>query len=303
MDAVKLKKELSCACPALELLEQEPMARHTSFRIGGAVKLMARVKSEAEFAAALKIAAQNGVNPFVLGNGTNVLAGDGELDEFVILTVGGLDTLGLTGETEITCGAGVPLSRLAVFAMEHSLTGLEFAHGIPGTLGGGMAMNAGAYGGELKDVAAESRYLTRTGEAGVLRGEEQQLTYRHSAFSDGSKFVTSAVLIHKNGDKTRIRAKMEELAQKRRASQPLEYPSAGSTFKRPVGGYAAALIDQCGLKGRRVGGAQVSEKHAGFVINTGTATCADVLALTDEIRATVLRETGIALELEIRRLG
>ena len=142
MDAVKLKKELSCACPALELLEQEPMARHTSFRIGGAVKLMARVKSEAEFAAALKIAAQNGVNPFVLGNGTNVLAGDGELDEFVILTVGGLDTLGLTGEAEITCGAGVPLSRLAVFAMEHSLTGLEFAHGIPGTLGGGMAMNA-----------------------------------------------------------------------------------------------------------------------------------------------------------------
>ncbi len=170
MDAVKLKKELSCACPALELLEREPMARHTSFRIGGAVKLMARVKSEAEFAAALKIAAQNGVNPFVLGNGTNVLAGDGELDEFVILTAGGLDTLELTGEMEITCGAGVPLSRLAVFAMEHSLTGLEFAHGIPGTLGGGMAMNAGAYGGEMKDVAAESRYLTRTGEAGVLRG-------------------------------------------------------------------------------------------------------------------------------------
>ena len=152
-------------------------------------------------------------------------------------------------------------------------------------------------------MAAESRYLTRTGEAGVLRGEEQKLTYRHSVFSDGSKFVTSAVLRLQKGDKTRIRAKMEELAQKRRASQPLEYPSAGSTFKRPVGGYAAALIDQCGLKGRRVGGAQVSEKHAGFVINTGTATCADVLALTDEIRATVLRETGIALELEIRRLG
>lgn len=303
MNAGKLKERLLCACPTLELLEREPMSRHTSFRIGGEAALMARVKSETEFAAALKIAAEQGIVPFVLGNGTNVLAADGVLDEFVILTAGGLDTLELTGETEITCGAGVSLAKLATFAMEHSLTGLEFAHGIPGTLGGGMAMNAGAYGGELKDVAVESRYLTRAGEAGVLRGEEQQLTYRHSAFSDGTKFVTSAVLRLQKGNQARIKARMEELAQKRRASQPLEYPSAGSTFKRPVGGYAAALIDQCGLKGFRVGGAQVSEKHAGFVINVGNATCADVLALTDQIREIVREKTGITLELEIRRMG
>lgn len=303
MNADELRKELLRCCPAMEISEQERMSSHTSFRIGGRVRLMARVKDESEFAVALKAAAEHGVVPFVLGNGTNVLAGDGEIDAFVILTAGGLNQLELTGETEITCGAGVPLARLASFALEQGLTGLEFAHGIPGTLGGGMAMNAGAYGGELRDVAAESRYLSLDGEPGVLRGDQQQLSYRRSAYSDGSRFVTSAVLHLQKGDRNVIRAKMEELSQKRRSSQPLEYPSAGSTFKRPTGGYAAALIDQCGLKGRTIGGAQVSEKHAGFVINTGGATCADVLALTGEIQETVLQKTGIKLELEIRRLG
>ena len=302
MDVSKLKDRLLAACPGLELLEEEPMSRHTSFRIGGPVRLMARVKSEAEFAAALKAASGLNIVPFVLGNGTNVLADDGELDRFVILTAGGLDTLERRGETDILCGAGVSLAKLATFAMEQGLTGLEFAHGIPGTLGGGMTMNAGAYGGELRDVAVESHYLTLTGEKGTLTGEEQQLSYRHSAFSDGDKFVTSALLHLAPGNREQIRARMEELARKRRNSQPLEYPSAGSTFKRPVGGYAAALIDQCGLKGFRVGGAQVSEKHAGFVINAGGATCRDVLELTDHIRETVLRQTGITLELEIRRL-
>lgn len=302
MDVSKLKDRLTAACPGLELLEEEPMSRHTSFHIGGPVSLMARVKNEAEFAAALKAASGLNIIPFVLGNGTNVLAGDGKLDRFVILTTGGLDTLERQGDTDILCGAGVSLAKLATFAMEQGLTGLEFAHGIPGSLGGGMTMNAGAYGGELRDVAVSSHYLSLTGEAGILNGEEQQLSYRHSAFSDGEKFVTSAVLHLAPGDREQIRARMEELAQKRRNSQPLEYPSAGSTFKRPVGGYAAALIDQCGLKGLRVGGAQVSEKHAGFVINTGGATCRDVLELTDQIRETVLRQTGITLELEVRRL-
>lgn len=302
MDVSKLKDRLTAACPQLELLEEEPLSRHTSFRIGGPARLMARVRTQEEFAAALRAAAELNIVPFVLGNGTNVLASDGELDRFVILTAGGLDTLERQGETDIICGAGVSLARLATFAMEHGLTGLEFAHGIPGTLGGGMAMNAGAYGGELRDVAVSSDYLTLAGEAGTLTGEEQQLSYRHSAYSGGDKFVTSARLRLAPGDREQIRARMEELAQKRRNSQPLEYPSAGSTFKRPVGGYAAALIDQCGLKGLRVGGAQVSEKHAGFVINAGGATCRDVLELTDQIRETVLRQTGITLELEIRRL-
>ena len=302
MDISKLKDRLTAACPQLELLEEEPLSRHTSFRIGGPARLMARVRTQEEFATALRAAAELNIVPFVLGNGTNVLASDGELDRFVILTAGGLDTLERQGETDIICGAGVSLARLATFAMEQGLTGLEFAHGIPGTLGGGMAMNAGAYGGELRDVAMSSDYLTLAGEAGTLVGEEQQLSYRHSAYSNGDKFVTSARLRLIPGDREQIRARMEELAQKRRNSQPLEYPSAGSTFKRPVGGYAAALIDQCGLKGLRVGGAQVSEKHAGFVINVGGATCRDVLELTDQIRETVLRQTGITLELEIRRL-
>lgn len=303
MDVSKLKDRLTAACPGMELLEQEPMSRHTSFRIGGPVGLMARVRNEAEFAVALRVAAGLDIVPFVLGNGTNVLAGDGPLDRFVILTTGGLDTLERRGDTDIVCGAGVSLAKLATFAMEQGLTGLEFAHGIPGSLGGGMTMNAGAYGGELRDVAVASNYLTLNGEAGTLTGEAQQLSYRHSAYSDGDKFVTSAVLRLAPGDREQIRTRMEELARKRRNSQPLEYPSAGSTFKRPVGGYAAALIDQCGLKGLRVGGAQVSEKHAGFVINTGGATCRDVLELTDQIRETVLRQTGIILELEVRRLN
>ena len=302
MDFTMLKSRLLTACPNIELMEWEPMNRHTSFRIGGPVRLMARVRSEEEFAAALRLAHEEGIAPFVLGNGSNVLCADEELDRFVIRTAGGLTRLELTGETEITCGAGVSMAKLATFAMDHGLTGLEFAHGIPGTLGGGMAMNAGAYGGELKDVAVSSDYLTLTGERGTLTGEEQQLTYRHSAYSAGDKFVTSAVLRLQKGEREVIRAKMEELAAKRRASQPLELPSAGSTFKRPVGGFAAALIDQCGLKGLTVGGAQVSTKHAGFVVNVGGATCRDVIELTDRIREIVLKEKGILLELEIRQL-
>lgn len=303
MDASMLKNRLQALCPDLELLENEPMSRHTTFRIGGPVRLMAKVKNSSEFAGALTAAYAEKIRPFVLGNGSNVLASDHAMDRFIILTAGGLEQLELINETEIFCGAGVSLARLAVFAMENSLTGLEFAHGIPGTLGGGMAMNAGAYGGELKQVAACSHCLTLSGEEKILEGDAQQLSYRHSAFSNGELFVTGVRLSLQKGDKAAIRSKMEELSARRRASQPLEFPSAGSTFKRPVGGYAAALIDQCGLKGLSVGGAQVSEKHAGFVVNTGGATCADVLALTDRIRSVVEAKTGIELELEIRQLS
>jgi UDP-N-acetylmuramate dehydrogenase len=303
MDTSMLKNKLLAVCPEMELLENEPMSRHTTFRIGGPVGLMAKVKNNAEFATALSVAHEMGICPSVLGNGSNVLASDAPIDRFVIVTAGGLDRLELTGETEIFCGAGVSMARLATFAMEQGLTGLEFAHGIPGTLGGGMAMNAGAYGGELKNVALKCECLTLSGEEKTLVGEEMQLSYRHSVFSEGELFVTGVYLALEKGEKASIKAKMEELATKRRASQPLEYPSAGSTFKRPVGGYAAALIDQCGLKGFSMGGAQVSEKHAGFVINAGGATCADVLALTDHIHAVVKEKTGIELELEIRQLS
>ena len=303
MDFDALICRLKTECPDLTLLEWEPMCRHTTFRIGGPVRLMAQVKREAQLQCALRCANEAGISPFVIGNGSNLLASDGKMDLFAVKLAGGMDNIAEIEPGVLSCGAGATLARAARFAMERGLTGLEFAHGIPGTLGGGVVMNAGAYGGELKDVVAQTRYLNLSGECGALSGEEQQFSYRHSAYSDGERIVTGAVIRLQSGDRDAIHARMEELAAKRRASQPLDLPSGGSTFKRPKEGYAAALIDQCGLKGLRVGDAQVSEKHAGFVVNLGHATCRDVLDLTDRIRETVLRETGIELELELRKMG
>lgn len=297
-----LKARLEAACPEIPLLEQEPMSRHTSFRIGGPAALMACPRDEAELRCVLRAAREAGVSPVPLGNGSNLLCADAPIERFVVRLMDGLTTLKLLDGNRIRCGAGVLLSRLASFAWKQGLTGLEFASGIPGTLGGGAVMNAGAYGGELKDVLVETRCLTLDGEEKVFRGAEQGLGYRCSAFGNGDLIVTEGILQLAPGDRDAIRARMDELNARRREKQPLEYPSAGSTFKRPVGGYAAALIDRCGLKGLTVGGAQVSEKHAGFVINRGGATCADVLALTREIHDRVLAETGISLELEVKRL-
>lgn len=297
-----LENLLTEVCPALELRRDEPMSRHTSFRIGGAVRLMALPKSEEQLIAALKAAKEAGITPVPLGNGSNLLCQDEAMELFVIKLLDGLTTLELLEGNRIRCGAGVLLSRLASFAQKNGLAGLEFASGIPGTLGGGTVMNAGAYGGELKDVLLETRYVTLDGEVGTLTGEAQGFGYRKSAFEEGDKIVISGLLQLTPGDCEEIKAKMNELNQKRRSKQPLEYPSGGSTFKRPVGGFAAALIDQCGLKGLTVGGAQVSEKHAGFVVNIGGATCADVLELTRQIHDIVLEKTGISLELEIKRL-
>lgn len=298
----KLHRQLTHLCPSMALREWEPMSRHTSFRIGGPVRLMAFPKSEEDLLAALGCANQCGITPVPLGNGTNLLCGDEPMELFVLKLLDGLDTLERLEGNRIRCGAGVLLSRLAAFAQREELSGLEFASGIPGTLGGGAVMNAGAYGGELKDVVTETHFVTLDGVRGCLTGPEQGFGYRTSVFTDGTKIITGATLHLRPGDGEAIRQRMNELNQKRRDKQPLEYPSGGSTFKRPVGGFAAALIDQCGLKGLTVGGAQVSTKHAGFVINVGGATCADVLALTDRIHDTVLEKTGVSLELEIKRL-
>lgn len=297
-----LETQLAHSCPNLTLLKEEPMSRHTSFQIGGAVRLMAVPDSEEELIATLRAAWSVKVIPYLVGNGTNLLCQDDPMECFVIKTTKGLDWLELVDETTISCGAGISMAQLAAFAQQHGLTGLEFASGIPGSLGGGIVMNAGAYGGELKDVLVETHYLTRRGEKGIRRGEEQRLGYRTSAFSGGDEIVSGGILKLQKGEPEEIRAKMAEFAEKRKSKQPLEYPSAGSTFKRPAGGFAAALIDQCGLKGLTVGGAQVSEKHAGFVINRGNATCADVLALTDQIREIVREKTGVTLELEVKRM-
>ena len=200
----------------------------------------------------------------------------------------------------ILAEAGASLARVADFACRQGLAGLEFAHGIPGSVGGGVAMNAGAYGGELKDVLESVEFIGEDGAIRSLPAGELQLSYRHSAFSDTSRLITGAVFRLTPGDGVSIRAKMRELIEKRRASQPLDVPSAGSTFKRPAGGYAAAMIDRCGLKGLSVGGAMVSTKHAGFVVNTGGATYADVTALIREIQKRVFEAEGVMLEPEVK---
>lgn len=240
-----------------------------------------------------------GVKPLLIGNGTNLLVADKGLDTVVIDTSAELSHIDLTDEGEIAADAGVSLTKLALFAWKNGLTGLEFAHGIPGTLGGGVVMNAGAYGGELKDVVTEVTALYPDGVK-VLTPAELDFSYRHSVFSAGEGIVLGAKVKLESGDPDAIKAKMDDLMVRRKASQPLELPSAGSTFKRPAGGYAAALIDAAGLKGYAVGGAQVSEKHAGFVVNRGGATFDDVLRLMDHIRSEVLRTSGVELEPEVK---
>lgn len=285
--------------PELPLLAAEPLAKHTSFRIGGPAELLASPRSEAELAALLALCRAERITPRVLGGGTNILAPDGGVPGVVISTRG-LDALRLEEDGSIVAGAGVPLALLALFAQKHGLTGLEFAHGIPGTVGGGMYMNAGAYGGELVQVAVSARFLGYDGTLQTYEGEEMGLGYRRSAFMGLPGLIVSARFRLQPGDPEAILARMRELMERRRASQPLELPSAGSTFKRPVGGYAAALIQEAGLKGFRVGGAAVSEKHTGFVVNLGGATGDDVLTLIARVRERVKEHSGIELEPEVR---
>ena len=297
----QLAAALRQSCPALELREHEPMARHTTFRIGGPVRLMAMPRSEGEVLACLREAERAQVRLVVLGNGSNLLAADGEIPCFAVLLTG-LDALERTGEREIWAGAGVSLARLASFAAQEGLAGLEFAHGIPGTLGGGVLMNAGAYGGEMVQAVKEVAAAGRNGGVETVPAEQCGFSYRRSAFSDGERVILGAKFQLEPDDPAAIRGRMDDLARRRKEKQPLEYPSAGSMFKRPAGHFAAALIEQCGLKGLTVGGAQVSEKHAGFVINRGGATCADVLALVDLVKERVLQQTGVELEMEVRVL-
>ena len=295
-----LVEKLKQYCPKLEVVENEPMSRHVTFRVGGPVSVMAVPSTIAQAAAAVRIANEEGVEPFFLGNGSNLLVPDEGLNGFVIKTVNGLNGISVDGNT-ITAESGVLLSRLAVVARDHCLTGLEFAHGIPGSLGGAVTMNAGAYDGEMAQVVRSVTYLSASGEINVT--DQFDFSYRHSSFSDGSRMILKATMELQKGDTHAIRRRMEDLMERRKSKQPLEWPSAGSTFKRPAGYFAAALIDQCGLKGLSVGGAQVSEKHAGFVVNKGGATCADILELMDLVRSRVYDATGVSLEPEVKLLG
>ena len=288
----------AAALPGLKVLCQEPMAGHTTFKVGGPARRMAVPSSTEEMAALLTLAEKEGWPLLLLGNGSNLLVSDEGVDALVIHT-GGLDAMTLLEGGRIRAEAGLSLNKLAVFAQKNGLAGLEFAHGIPGSLGGGIRMNAGAYGGEMCQVV-ESVAAWIPG-AGVVEipVEEMAFSYRHSRFT-GERGVVLAATFRLTGDAPEaIRARMDDLIGRRKEKQPLEYPSAGSTFKRPAGHFAGALIEQCGLKGYTVGGAQVSEKHAGFVINIGGATASDILALMDHVRSTVLAQTGVELEPEV----
>ena len=289
---------IQAAFPSLKLLEQEPMSAHTSFRIGGPAAMAFPASCE-ELTQLYRFCLTQGIAPLLLGAGTNVLAPDGGLERLVICTrdLSQITDLG-NGRIEAQCG--VSLAKLACFARDLGLTGLEFAHGIPGTVGGGVYMNAGAYGGEICQVAVKTTALLPDGALWEVEGENHRFSYRHSVFEEQQAVVLKTVFQLKVGDRDAITARMQELIQKRRNSQPLELPSAGSTFKRPAGGYAAALIDQAGLKGKGVGGAAVSEKHAGFVVNLGGATAADVLATMQLIQKRVYETSGILLEPEVR---
>ncbi len=305
----ELKKRLAERCPAMELRTDEPMSRHTTFRIGGPAALMALPGTVEEAQAVLRAAAELGVEPFFLGNGSNLLVADGGYPGFIVKLAGELDEIRVLppekpgANARLEAGGAVLLSRLSKAALEHGLTGLEFAGGIPGSVGGAVTMNAGAYGGEISQVLLRVLVLERDGTERLFSGANCDLRYRHSRFSDGSALISQAVFALTPGDPAAIRARMDELTAKRKEKQPLEYPSAGSMFKRPPGHFAAALIDQCGLKGLAVGGAQVSEKHAGFVINRGGATCADVLELVRQVKERVLQQTGVELEMEVKVLG
>lgn len=290
-----LAKELGC-----EAEYDVPMNKYTTFRIGGNASLMVIPNTDEALACIYKECKNDGVEPFIIGNGSNMLISDKGLDTVVINMCRENAKVELSGETTIVCDAGITMSKVCNFALENNLTGLEFAFGIPGSAGGAAYMNAGAYGGEMKDVLVRCEHIDKDGNVGELCGDELELSYRTSAYEKNGYIITKLIMELKKGDHDEIKSKMMELLQRRKDKQPLEYPSAGSTFKRPEGYFAGGLIEECGLKGKSVGGAQVSEKHAGFVINKGGATSQDVLDLIKFIQETVLKEKGVLLEPEVR---
>ena len=281
---------------------EEPLSRHTSFRIGGPAEVMAFPRTVGELSTLFCTAREAGIVPIILGAGSNVLAPDEGKRGLVICTRDCLCSLRKLDDTAICVSAGVLMSKAAVFARDQGLSGMEFAHGIPGTVGGGIYMNAGAYGGELCQIAEKTAFMNFNGEITEYVGQAQGFGYRTSAFQAMDGLILETIFRLTPGNVEEISAKMQELAARRRASQPLDMPSAGSTFKRPQGGYAAALIEGAGLKGQGVGGAQVSQKHAGFVVNTGNATEKDVLDTIEMIQARVYASSGILLEPEVKRL-
>ena len=292
--------ELLCGCAGGEnVRRQEPMSLHTTFRIGGPADLFVTPGSIQAVADSIRICKETQTPCAVIGNGSNLLVSDTGYRGVIIQIGRNLNQVSVNGE-EIRAQAGAMLSVIAKTALSESLTGFEFASGIPGTLGGAAVMNAGAYGGEMKDVLTEVTVLTREGEIRTIPAEKLEMGYRTSLAAKNGWIILEAVLKFQKGDAEAIRGRMEELKMQRVTKQPLDLPSAGSTFKRPEGYFAGKLIMDAGLRGFTVGGAQISEKHCGFVVNLGNATCADVVSLTEQVRQIVLEKTGCTLEREIR---
>ena len=303
--AAKERLAALCQLEKIPVLWDEPMKNHTSFKIGGPAAALCVPKDRRQLRELVGFVQREGVDSWYIGNGSNLLVSDEGLNGVAILLDSGFDGEIEVDGTVLLAPAGKKLSAVCAAACAAGLTGLEFAYGIPGSVGGAVYMNAGAYGGEMKDRLLWVEYLAPTGEIVRLQQEQLSLSYRHSRFMEegmqGSCIVRAAFGLQR-GEKAAIQSEMDRILNQRRQKQPLEYPSAGSTFTRPQGAFAAQLIDKCGLKGFTVGGAQVSEKHAGFVINTGKATCADVLELTRQVQECVQEKTGYLLELEVRQL-
>ena len=299
-DLTVFQRNIASLLPDTDLKFYEPMSRHTSFRIGGDAEVMAFPKTCEELASVLKVSALLDTKPAILGAGTNILAPDEGVPGLVICLKDCLSGMELLDGDRIRVMAGVTMTRAAVFAAGNGLSGLEFAHGIPGSIGGGVYMNAGAYGGEIKDICESVDVMDMAGNVRTLTCDQMEFSYRHSILEEQVGIVVRAVFRLEKKPEAQIRERMKELQGKRSASQPLDLPSAGSAFKRPVGAYAATLIDQAGLKGFRVGGAAISEKHAGFAVNLGGATAADMRMLLEQVSDIVFEKSGIRLEPEVR---
>ena len=300
MELNQFQQRIADNLPQIALRFDEPMSKHTSFRIGGPAAVMAFPQNEEELSEVLKVSGKLDIKPVILGAGTNVLAPDEGLPGLIVCLKDCMNGMELLEGGGIRVMSGVTMTRAAVFAANHGLTGMEFAHGIPGTVGGGVYMNAGAYGGEISQICRSVTVMDRNGKTRQLSREEMDFGYRHSILEKSGEIVVSAVFGLAQDSPEAVKARMRQLQAKRSASQPLDLPSAGSAFKRPVGGYAAALIDQAGLKGYRVGNAAISGKHAGFAVNLGGATAHDVKELLTQVSDRVYAASGIRLEPEIR---
>lgn len=300
MELNQFQQRIADNLPQIALRFDEPMSKHTSFRIGGPAAVMAFPQNEEELSEVLKVSGKLDIKPVILGAGTNVLAPDEGLPGLIVCLKDCMNGMELLEGGGIRVMSGVTMTRTAVFAANHGLTGMEFAHGIPGTVGGGVYMNAGAYGGEISQICRSVTVMDRNGKTRQLSREEMDFGYRHSILEESGEIVVSAVFGLAQDSPEAVKARMRQLQAKRSASQPLDLPSAGSAFKRPVGGYAAALIDQAGLKGYRVGNAAISGKHAGFAVNLGGATAHDVKELLTQVSDRVFAASGIRLEPEIR---